>query len=99
MKLKAYVSNWNDSADKLHRDLWFRSDPKNARILDNEAEAETHCRVFDDSGIAIPSNEGGTHVLRGFKVEKLAPNRFVIFCEGPFIHQSQRPGVIVGDAP
>jgi hypothetical protein len=37
-------------------------------------------------------------VLRGFKVEKLASNRFVIFCEGPFIHQSQRSGVILGDA-
>ena len=83
MKLKAYVSNWNDNADKLHRDLWFRSDPKNARVLDNEAEAETHCRVFDQSGITIPSNEGGSCVLRGFKVEKLVPNRCVIFLSVP----------------
>jgi hypothetical protein len=99
MKLKAYVSNWNDHSDKRHRDLWFKSDPKSAKILDSEAEAGTHCRVFDKSGIAIPSNEGGAYVLRRFKVEKLAPNRFVIFCEGPFIQQSQRPGVIVDDAP
>ena len=85
MMRKAYVDNWRDNSDGIHVDLRFRRDAKGARAIRDEADAQTQCRIFNESNVVIPSNECGTYVLRDFKVEKLGPNWFVIACEGPFL--------------
>jgi hypothetical protein len=85
MTRKAYVDNWRHNSDGIHVDLRFRRDSKGVRILKDERDAETQCRIFNKSKVVIPSNEGGTYVLRDFKVEKLGPNQYVIVCRGPFL--------------
>ena len=82
---KAYVDNWRDSSDGIHVDVRFRRDARGARMLKDERDAETQCRIFNKSKVVIPSNEGGTYVLRDFKVEKLGLNQYVIVCRGPFL--------------
>jgi hypothetical protein len=83
---KAYVDNWRDSADKIHIDLRFRSNAKDARLFKSEMDAQAQCEIFSKSNVVITSNEGGTYTLREFKVEQLGPKQFVIVCEGPFLH-------------
>jgi len=86
MTCKGYVSGWEDNkSDPLLKDYIFTSNPKSAVYYESAGDAATECRFYESVGISIPSNEGGRHTLRGFKVEELGPERFVICCEGPFI--------------
>jgi hypothetical protein len=81
MMRKAYVDNWRDNSDGIHVDLRFRREARGARVLKDETDARTRCRIFNESNVVIPSNEGGTYVLHDFKVEKLGPNQFVFFAK------------------
>lgn len=86
--LKGYICGWERSKDPkrpYHTDFWFGSDVKKAAYWLTRREAENDCVMFDNHRIVIASSEGGTHICGGFRVEELTPDRFVIFCEAPFI--------------
>jgi hypothetical protein len=85
---KGYIAGWKNAEEphrKYMRDFWFTSKPEEAAYWMSRNEAEGDLHFFEMSRIVIPSAEGGVHVLQGFQVEALPPNKFVIWCEGPFI--------------
>jgi hypothetical protein len=88
MRQKGYVSGWekNPSDDRIV-DFLFTSNPESALYHETREAAQIECRFLDSRGISIPSNEGGRYTLRGFQIEELKPDRFVCYCEGPFIAQ------------
>jgi len=89
MRLKGYVSGEypRQVENRAFYDYGFDSDPRKAISWETAAEAEGACRIFERRGIRIPSADGGDHICSGFKIESLE-NKFVVFCEAPFIPRS-----------
>jgi hypothetical protein len=86
MTYKGYLSGWEDNkSDPKLMDYTFTDNPNSAVTYESADQAATECKFYDAVPISIPSNEGGTHTLRGFKLEELSPGKFVIYCEGPYI--------------
>ena len=86
MTYKGYLSGWEDSkSDPRLKDFTFTDNPNSAVTYESADQAATECRFYDSVAISIPSNQGGKHMLRGFKFEELSPGKFVIYCEGPYI--------------
>jgi hypothetical protein len=86
MTYKGYLSGWEDSkSDPRLKDYLFTTNPNIAVKYESAEQAENECRFYDSAAISIPSNQGGKHMLRGFRCEELSPGEFVIYCEGPYI--------------
>jgi hypothetical protein len=86
MTYKGYLSGWEDNrSDPRLKDYLFTSNPNSAVTFESAKQAADECRFYEAVPISIPSNEGGSHTLRGFKFEELSPGKFVIYCEGPYI--------------
>lgn len=86
MTYKGYLSGWEDNkTDSRLRDLTFTDNPNSAVTYESADQAAVECRFYDSAAISIPSNQGGKHMLRGFKFEELSSGKFVIYCEGPYI--------------
>jgi hypothetical protein len=86
--LKGYITGWKEreKPEEHHIvDLGFDHRPEKAACWPTREQAENDCAIFDHWQIVIPSADGGTHICKGFKVEKRAPGEFVVFCEAPFI--------------
>src|SRR5438270_13679980 len=84
---RGYVSRWQlvtENGKPPRTDYWFNSKIENAAHWPTRQDAENDCVLFN-RGILIPSNEGGTHVCKGFKVEERTPVEYVVYCDAPFI--------------
>lgn len=90
--LKGYIRGWKERerCEERHLvDYFFDSHAENAATWESEQEAQNDCVIFERHQIVIPSSQGGTHVLSGFKVEQRADGNFVVFCMGPFMPQAK----------
>jgi len=86
MNIKGYYRHEEKNKDYPHRlDYFFTSKPENAAYYTTRLDAETGCKVLEMSQVSIPSSEGGFHTLRNFRVEEVSSDRFVVYCDGPFI--------------
>jgi hypothetical protein len=93
MTYKGYLSGWKDNKSNPNlKNYTFTSNPNLAVSYESADEAATECRFYDSVPISILSNEGGNHTLRGFKYEKLGVEKFVIYCEGPYIPEILKRG-------
>jgi hypothetical protein len=94
---KGYITVWKRREDPGERDVadyGFDSRPDKAYRWDTKEAAESDCWLFNRFAIEIDSAQGGTHVCKGFEVEKLESGGFAVFCEAPFIRQSTGEEVI-----
>ena len=84
---KAYIAHWKkrEKPDEHLAYYWFDSRSEKGVRSKTEGQADIDCALFNDLQIEIPSSNGGTHICRGFTVEKLTSGDFAIFCEAPFI--------------
>jgi hypothetical protein len=86
MNIKGYYRREEKNKDYPHRfDYLFTSKSEDAAYYTTRLDAETGCKVLEMSHVSIPSSEGGFYTLRDFRVEEVNSDRFVIYCEGPFI--------------
>ena len=86
---KAFVSNWKPrNAPNNHGvDVWFTSNPDSALHWPTKQEAHVVCFIFGRFRITLLSATGTEHDCRDFKIQKLNPRRFVVFCELPPTYQ------------
>jgi hypothetical protein len=92
MKRKGYLQTVKNDIGKPHRvHLTFAPTLESAAYYKSREHAETDCKVFEISQIEIGSNEGGSYLLHGFKVEEFKPDSFAVYCEGPFIVEEKQP--------
>jgi hypothetical protein len=92
MKRKGYLRTVKDDISKPYRtEFTFTSTPESAAYYESREEAETECKILEIGPITIPLNEGGSYLLHGFKVEEFKPDRFAVYCEGPFIVGEKKP--------
>jgi hypothetical protein len=85
---KGYVAGWKNAVEphrQYMKDYWFTSTPEKAAYWTDREEAERDLPLFENGSIVIPSSLGGVHTLHGFHVEEFPPDKFVIWCDGPFI--------------
>jgi hypothetical protein len=91
---KGYVRGSADNKDhrQLFRDYAFTGKAELAISYDSAEDATLACQLYESAGIMIPSNEGFTHVLSGFRIEERASGKFVVYCVGPFVPSVLKPG-------
>ncbi len=83
---KGYICRWerekppNDNRNIYH----FCLLPKDAAYWPTRGLAEIECLDLN-RGVTIPS--GGTYVCANFQVEENEADRFLIYCEAPFVFE------------
>lgn len=72
-------------------EYWFCSDAANAHCWEAKDEAESVGVNIKRHPIQISSSQGTPYSCSDFKIEKRAPNEFVLFYEVPFIPADATP--------
>lgn len=88
VRKEAYVDDPKMPFGKRY-DVWF-TDKEHAMYWETKDEAESAAKFFDTRKILIDLPNGLKHLCTGFEVEECGPEKFVVFCEGPFTLQNPK---------
>jgi hypothetical protein len=89
--MKAYISHWKDAEDREDvMNYWFTFNPATAAVWRFRRAAEDSASFFEHNPIAIITRQG-SQKLRGFQIEELQPDKFLIWCDGPFEQMERAP--------
>lgn len=74
-----------DWGKKLEKDKYtFVATAAEAGLYLSRLEAERACADRRASNVTLELRSGSTYPISDFQVEELAPDKFVIYCYGPF---------------
>ena len=66
-------------------DFWFTAKAEDAAWWESKEKAESQRQTFDRYDLSSASDEGGFYIGRNFGTEEVRTDRWVVFCEAPFL--------------
>ena len=91
--MKGYIVGFKSRESANHEivDYWFSSSPKDAMRWSLKELADADIRLFN-RGITINEDLQRPHTLNDFQIEEVE-DRFIVWCEGPFVVRARGEGV------